>query len=209
MSPHKLYNYVRSSASYRVRICLNLKNIDYQMIPISLLDNQQQSQEYLDINPQGLVPTWVDDDISLSQSLAIIEYLDERYPTPLLLPNDIFLKARVRQFSLIIACETHPLNNLCVRQYLLKENWSEEKVTQWMYHWFQKGFAAYEAILQKYHLGQKFTLNETLSMADICLVPQVYNALRFKFNMQDYPFIMNIYQHCQQLDAFKKAAPDE
>ncbi len=209
MNHNKLFNYVRSSASYRVRIALNLKNIDYEMIPISLLNNEQNSAEYLKINPQGLVPTWEDERITLSQSLAIIEYLDERFPLPKLLPKDLICKARTRQFSLIIACEMHPLNNLGVRQYLSEHLWSKDDINQWMFHWFQKGFSAYEALLNQYDLGHHYTLNDELSMADICLIPQVYNAIRFKFDMQAYPKIMQIYQNTNLLDAFKKAAPNE
>lgn len=209
MTQHKLYNYTRSSASYRVRIALNLKNIDYEMIPISLLQNEQNSAEYLKINPQGLVPTWVDEHITLSQSLAIIEYLDERYPSPKLLPSDMITKAHARQFSLLIACEIHPLNNLGVRQYLSEHHWTKDNINQWMFHWFQKGFLAYEALLNQYDLGHYYTLNDELSMADICLIPQVYNAKRFEFDMQAYPKIMQIYQNANLLDAFKKAAPDE
>lgn len=204
-----LYNYYRSSSSYRVRIALNLKEIPYTLIPISLLKHEHKNPEYLKINPQGLVPTWVDENITLTQSLAIIEYLDEVYPNPALLPKDLILKAHARQFSLIIACEMHPLNNLCVREYLQKKNWSEEEIMTWYHHWLKQGFDAYEGLLTQHDLGNHFTLNEHLSMADVCLVPQIYNALRFHFDMSAYPKMMHIYQNCEKQDAFIKAYPNE
>lgn len=209
MTHPKLYNYVRSSASYRVRIALNLKNIDYKMIPISLLKNEQNSPEYLKINPQGLVPTWVDEDITLSQSLAIIEYLEERYPQPHLLPEGCLEKAHARQFAFIIACDMHPLNNLSVRNYLSERDWKPTEIQQWMHHWMNKGFTAYEMLLKKHDFGNFYTLNQSLSIAEVCLIPQVYNALRFELDMQAYPKIMQIYRNANLLEAFKKAAPDE
>jgi maleylacetoacetate isomerase len=204
-----LYNYYRSSSSYRVRIALNLKNIAYDMIPISLLKHEHKSPEYLKINPQGLVPTWVDKQVTLTQSLAIIEYLDEIYPLPSLLPKDPILKAHARQFSLVIACDIHPLNNLCVREYLQKKHWSEEDIMTWYHHWLKQGFDAYEGLLQQHDFGQQYTINDTLSMADICLIPQVYNAKRFQFDMSAYPKIKRIDENCQKLEAFKKAYPHE
>jgi maleylacetoacetate isomerase len=209
MPDNILYHYYRSSSSYRVRIALNLKGVPYEMFPISLLQHEHKSADYLKINPQGLVPTWIDEKISLSQSLAIIEYLDERYPQPQLIPNDLILKAHVRQFSLIIACEIHPLNNLCVREYLQRKKWSESEIMSWYHHWLKQGFDAYEALLKQLNYGQHYTLNQNLSMADLCLIPQIYNAKRFEFNMDKYPIIMDIYQNCQSIDAFKKAYPSE
>lgn len=209
MTHPKLYHYVRSSASYRVRIALNLKHINYEMIPISLLQNEQNSPEYLKINPQGLVPAWVDEDITLSQSLAIIEYLEEKHPHPRLLPENKIIKAHARQFSFIIACDIHPLNNLGVRNYLSDHDWKQTEIQQWIHHWLNKGFTAYEKLLKQYDFGNFYTLNQSLSIADICLIPQVYNALRFEFDMQAYPKIMQIYRNANLLEAFKKAAPDE
>ena len=204
-----LYHYYRSSSSYRVRIALNLKNIAYEMRPISLIHHEHKNQEYLSINPQGLVPTWVDENLTLTQSLAIIEYLDDIYPNPRLLPENILQKAHARQFSLIIACEMHPLNNLCVREYLQNKDWTARDIQAWYHHWLKEGFQAYENLLEKYHFGQKFTLNDTLSLADVCLIPQIYNALRFEFDMTPFPKIMNIYDNCQEIEAFQKAYPKE
>ncbi len=206
---NQLYNYYRSSSSYRVRIALNLKDISYEMIPISLINHEHKTSEYLAINPQGLVPTWVDKNITLTQSLAIIQYLDDIFPKNRLIPEDINLKAHAWQFSLIIACEMHPLNNLCVREYLQRKQWTPNEVLDWYHNWLKNGFDSYEALLNQHQFGKHFTLNKTLSLADVCLIPQIYNALRFEFDMSPYQKIMNIYQNCQQIEAFKQAYPTE
>jgi maleylacetoacetate isomerase len=206
---NQLYNYYRSSSSYRVRIALNLKGISYEMIPISLIDHKHKSAEYLAINPQGLVPTWVDKNITLTQSLAIIQYLDDISPKNRLIPENINLKAHAWQFSLIIACEMHPLNNLCVREYLQRKQWTPNEILDWYHYWLKNGFDSYEALLNQHQFGKHFTLNKTLSLADVCLIPQIYNALRFEFDMSPYPKIMNIYQNCQQIEAFQQAYPTE
>lgn len=211
----KLYTYYRSTAAYRVRIGLNLKNIAYESIPINLLESQQFGIEYSAINPQMRVPTLIDstsdkdrnDEFVLGQSIAILEYLEEKFPEPALLPKDILQRAKVRSFCQLIACDIHPLNNSSVLQYLRK-NFHQEKegVDAWYHHWLTKGFDALE-ILLKDNEGP-FCFGETLTMADICLIPQIYNAFRFEFSMNAYPQLLAIYQHCLPLKAFDMAKPE-
>lgn len=206
----KLYSYWRSSAAYRVRIALHLKQLGFETIPVHLLQDggQQHSASYQLLNPAQLVPVLQDDTVSLNQSLAIIEYLDEMYPEPALLPADVKCRAEVRALALDIACDIHPLNNLRVLQYLTGPlALNEQQKLAWIQHWLTTGFTALEQRLNgtagEYCYGDKITL------ADICLVPQVYNALRFNLDMQSYPHIYRIYQHCQQLAAFALAAPEQ
>jgi len=208
----KLYGYWRSSASYRVRIALSLKNIDYTYVPVHLVANggEQNSEDYQGLNPAKLVPTFVDTDadITLNQSMAIIEYLDEKYPaTHPLLPKHSQDRARVRALSQDMACDTQPLTNLRVLNQLKKEfSASDEQVKAWVQHWVDQGFTALSKKLEtragKYSYGYQVTL------ADLCLVPQVYNALRFGVDMQNFPLIDKIYKNCTALDAFVKAAPE-
>lgn len=207
----KLYDYARSSAAYRVRIALNLKGIAYTAIPISLLDGMQQSAEYRTLNPTGLVPS-LDIDAQgngqgiLGQSLAIIEYLDERYPEPPLLPQSPLARARTRALALQIACDIHPLNNLRVLRYLTDElGVSEEQKTSWYHHWLKQGLAPLE---QQLSTGDtRFCCNNTPGLADICLIPQLYNAHRFKLDMSPYPRLIAIEQACNQVAAFQLAKP--
>ena len=206
---NKLYDYYRSSASFRVRIALNLKKIPYEEIPISLIKGEHHHDNYHVINPQGLVPTWVDTKITLSQSLAIMEYLDDCYPGVKLLPSDPILKAHARQLAYIIACEIHPLNNLRVKAYLKEDDWSDEKILKWYHHWLREGFDGYEHVLEKLQLHQQFSIGNQPTMADACLVPQIYNAHRFSFDMTPYPICMRIYQHCERIPAFINAWPNE
>ncbi|WP_019674782.1 maleylacetoacetate isomerase [Arsukibacterium perlucidum] len=206
----KLYSYWRSSAAYRVRIALNLKQLSFETIPVHLLKDggQQHSAEYQQLNPNQLVPTYVDGEFSLNQSLAIIEYLDEVYPEPALLPEDPEAKAQVRSLALDIACDIHPLNNLRVLQYLtgpLRLN--DDQKTEWIYHWLHTGFNALEQRLQK--TAGEFCYGDNITLADLCLVPQMYNALRFKLDTLEYPTISRIYHHCQQLAGFALAAPEQ
>lgn len=210
-----LHNYHRSSAAYRVRIALALKNIHSDTVTINLLDGQQQSAEYLAINPQGLVPALCIDNNVLTQSLAIIEYLDERYPTPALLPDDLLAKAQVRAMAQQIAMDIHPLNNLRVLNYLKQNfNCSDSEKTQWISHWIAQGFTALEQTLAAQHKHTDQTPNQYCfgsqpSLADICLIPQAYNAKRFGVAMQAYPNINAIVEHCNRLPAFVTAAPDQ
>jgi maleylacetoacetate isomerase len=207
---NKLYDYYRSSCSYRVRIALNLKKISYEKINISLIEHKHHESTYTFINPQGAVPTWEDEHIQLTQSLAILEYLDEQYPhTTPILPKSPLLRARARQFSQIIACDIHPLNNLRVKEYLKDDGWSDKKFLNWYHHWLTEGFNGFEQLLVKFQQDGPYCLGTHISIADICLVPQIYNAFRFSFDMTEYPHIMNIYRQCQQLPAFIDAEPKE
>ena len=210
-----LHQYHRSSAAYRVRIALALKNIHSDTIAVNLLDGQQQSPEYLAINPQGLVPALCVDNSVLTQSLAIIEYLNERYPEPALLPENLLAKAQVRAMAQQIAIDIHPLNNLRVLNYLKDNlNCSDSEKTQWISHWISKGFAALEQTLamQNKSTGlseRQYCFGSQPSLADICLIPQVYNAKRFDVAMHDYPNINAIVKHCNSLPAFITAAPKQ
>lgn len=203
----KLYSYFRSSAAYRVRIALALKGLDADILPINLLKGEQKSDDYLAINPQGLIPSLQVDDAVLSQSLAIMEYLEEVDNTVPLLPSDPVARASVRAMAQLIACEVHPLNNLRVLQYLTGELGVDDttKMT-WYAHWIHQGFISLEAML-KQHAGQ-FCYGDTPTMADCCLIPQVYNAKRFNVELSSYPTIMRIYEHCNSLPAFIQAQPE-
>lgn len=208
----KLYDYHRSSACFRVRIALNLKNIEYEAISVHLVKDggHQLSDSYKAINPQQLVPALQIDDSKqiLTQSLSIIEYLEEAYPTPALLPSERTARANVRAFSQIIACDIHPLNNLRVLKYIKHEfQISDEQKNAWYFHWLSAGFDAMEALLQE-NKSRHFCFGSSVTLADICLVPQVYNALRFEFPMDKYPRITQINQHCLEMDAFQKALPE-
>lgn len=208
----QLYNYFRSSASFRVRIALNLKGLEYKEVPVHLLNNggEQFSPEYQSINPQSLVPALQDGQNTITQSLAIIEYLDEIHPEPPLLPTDAYQKALARSFALVIAADTHPLNNLRVLKFLTQElGVSEEKKSQWYQHWLASGLAPLEQRLASAkHVGQ-FCFGDTPTLADICLVPQLYNARRFNCDISAYPTLTRIDAHCQAHPAFAKAWPQE
>lgn len=206
----KLYDYYRSSSSYRVRIALNLKQINYETIPIHLVldGGAQHSAHYLSLNPQALVPTLDANGHLLSQSLAIIEYLDEINPTPPLLPPTPLGRAQVRRLAQIIACDIHPLNNLRVLQQLRHQfEASEEDTHRWYHHWLKQGFDALEALLAEQPRKHPVCYGADLSLADICLVPQVYNANRFNFPLTNYPLISEINAYCLTLPAFIEAAP--
>lgn len=208
----KLYDYYRSSASYRVRIALAIKNINVEKLPVHLIDNggEQHFPDYLALNPQGLVPTLDENGHIISQSLAIIEYLDEMTPTPPLLPQTPFGKAQVRSLALSIACDLHPLNNLRVLNQLRSQfDATEEQVTQWMHHWFKETFQAFEQKLQTMPHKHQVCYGTDITLADICLIPQVYSAKRFRFPMTAYPIINSINDYCLSLSAFKQAAPIE
>ncbi|MCG6656783.1 maleylacetoacetate isomerase [Halomonas campisalis] len=206
-----LYGYFRSSAAYRVRIALNLKGLDYDQAPVNLVKGEQRGQENLDRNPQGLVPTLeTDDGVQLTQSLAICEYLEERYPEPALLPTDAEGRARVRSLAQLIACEIHPLNNLKVLKYLVGELGVDEAAKlAWYRHWITEGFAALEARLAGEDATGDFCHGDTPALADLCLVPQVFNAERFECDLSAYPTIQRIVANCRALDAFHRASPAE
>jgi maleylacetoacetate isomerase len=209
----KLYDYVRSSAAYRVRIALHLKGVAYEAIPISLLDGKQQGDDYRALNPTGLVPSLAIDDQGsgegiLGQSLAIIEYLEECYPEPALLPAMPFARARARALALQVACDIHPLNNLRVLKYLTGElGLGEEQKTRWYHHWLKQGLTPLEQQLSA--SDTPFCCGDTPTLADICLIPQLYNAHRFKLDMTPYPRLITIEQACNRLEAFQLAHPDQ
>ncbi len=205
----KLYSYFRSSAAYRVRIGLNLKQLSAEIIPVHLVKDggQQHSSAYQAINPQQLVPALDDDGFVLTQSLSILEYLDEVYAEHPLLPQDPKQRALIRAFSQSIACDIHPINNLRVLQYLSHElGVSDEQKSAWYRHWVEVGLAALEVQLKD--SNGKFCFGEQATLADCCLIPQVYNALRFNIDVSAFPKIQAIYQHCNRLTAFQQAAPD-
>ncbi|MBS0432934.1 MAG: maleylacetoacetate isomerase [Proteobacteria bacterium] len=207
-----LYSYWRSSAAYRVRIALNLKGLEYSIRPVHLTRDggEQHTAGYREVNPQQLIPVLTDGDRMIRQSLAIIEYLDEAYPdTRPLLPVAARDRARVRALAQMVACDIHPLGNLRVLQYLERGFKASEKQRQaWSRHWIATGFDALEAMLAGNHNTGVFCEGDTPSIADCCLVPQVYNARRFEVPMQDYPTIARIDAACRELEAFKAAAPE-
>ena len=203
----KLYDYYRSSASYRVRIALNLKGLSYELCPVSLLDNEQSKANYTSLNPSALVPGLDTDNGMLGQSIAIMEYLEEICPEPSIFPESKWERAKCREISLAIACDIHPLNNLRVLNYLNSEfgvNQNEKMV--WYYHWLSRGFHTLEALLSPH--AHPFCCGDYPTMADICLIPQLYNARRFGFDVSPYPILLHIEQECQKLKAFIKAHPD-
>lgn len=207
----KLYTYFRSSAAFRVRIALNLKRLSYEPQFVHLPKGEHQSARYADINPQALVPTLaLDNGQTLAQSLAIIEYLDETHPEPRLLPDDAAARARVRSLSLLVACEIHPLNNLRALQYLRKAlGQNEEQVGAWYRHWIAEGLARFEADLAASRHTGRFCHGEVPTMADCCLVPQVFNARRYAFDPKPYPTLMRVFDECMKLEAFDRAQPSK
>ncbi len=214
-----LYDYFRSTAAYRVRIGLNIKGIDVKQIPINLKPgiDEQHGVEYRNINPQGRVPYYVvksdDGNFQLGQSTAILEYLEQKYPTPSLYPEDIQLQASIRQLTSTIACDIHPLNNLSVLDYLKKEfEANADAVNRWYSHWVTEGFKAVEIQLTSQTDVNKnpgpYSFGDTITMADLYLIPQVYNARRFSVNIDDFPRIQGIEAECLQLDTFIRARPE-
>lgn len=206
----KLYSYFRSSAAFRVRIALNLKGLSYDTQAVHLLKQggEQHSAEYAAINPSELVPTLLDQQYVLTQSLSILEYLEEAYPKTALLPQNLQQRAQIRAFAQHIACEIHPLNNLRVLQYLEQTlAVSNSEKTAWYQHWIKLGFHSLEQQLQ--HSNGKYCFGEQASFADCCLIPQVYNAKRFQIDLTEYPKIQSIYTHCMRLAAFQQAAPEQ
>ena len=205
-----LYTYFRSSAAYRVRIALNRKGLPYESVPVHLLRDggEQHSADYARLNPAELVPTLVDGECALGQSLAIIEYLDEVHPIPPLLPGNALERARIRALAQSIACDMHPLNNLRVLQYLSREHQLDEAAkATWVRHWITLGFTALEAQLQ--HVSTSvFCHGDPPTLADCCLVPQLFNARRFATPLERFPTLCRIEAACLALDAFQRAAPE-
>lgn len=212
---HKtLYSYWRSSASYRVRIALNLKEIPYEQQAINLLEQGQYSNDYLTLNPQGLVPFYVEQSdkttLHLSQSLAIMDYLDEAYPEKPLLPIDIQQRARIRSIAQIIACDVHPLNNSGVLNYLDHHlSATETNKHAWYQHWIAKGFVAIEKQLPDLLAGHTFSLIDKPGYLEAVIIPQIYNARRFNCPLDHYPCLLALDAACMELDAFKKAVPEQ
>ncbi len=207
----KLYSYYRSSASYRVRIALNLKQLGYETKPIHLVNQggEQFLTDYTQLNPQALVPTLDDSGVILSQSLAILEYLEETYPQHPLLPSDNAARAQVRAMMQLIACEVHPLNNLRVLKFLKQElACNEDQKNQWYQHWITEGFTALEKILACEEMMGLCCYGDTPTFADCCLIPQVYNAQRFNVSLGDFPMIKRINNYCLTLEAFQHASPE-
>ena len=206
----ELYTYFRSSAAYRVRIALNLKGISYEPRFVHLLRNggEQHAADYRVLNPQELVPTLVDSKLVLTQSLAIIEYLEETHPLPPLLPADAAGRARVRALTLCIACDIHPLNNLRVLNYLRDELGHDAAArTRWNGHWIAQGFGALEQMLKGDPATGAYCHHNSPTLADVCLVPQVANALRYECDISPYPTMRRIFDACMSLEAFQRAAP--
>jgi len=207
----QLYGYWRSSAAYRVRIALNYKRLDWQSIPKHLTrgGGEHLAPDYLARNPQGLVPALADGEFVLAQSLAIIEYLDETRPDPPLLPADPQSRATVRAMALAIACDVHPLNNLRVTQYLRRElGADEEAVTRWIRHWIGQGFTALEAWIVRHSVDGRHCYGTAVTMADVCLVPQVYNARRFALDLAPWPRLAAVAAALEALPAFAAARPE-
>jgi maleylacetoacetate isomerase len=206
----KLYTYFRSSASYRVRIALNLKGLAYEAVPVHLLRDggQQHAAAFTALNPTALVPVLIDGAATLSQSLAIIEYLEETHPEPAVLPKDAAGRARVRALAQTIACEVHPLDNLRVLRYLeLQLGVDADARKVWYRHWVELGFAAIERMLVEDARTGRFCHGDTPTLADCCLVPQLFNAERFGVPLEPYPTIRRIGEACGGLDPFRRAAP--
>jgi maleylacetoacetate isomerase len=205
----KLYTYFRSSAAFRVRIALNLKGLEYEPVFVHLAKGEHRKPDYAKVNPQALVPTLeLEDGTRLNQSLAIIEYLDEVHPNRALLPRESKARARVRSLSELVACEIHPLNNLRVLQHLKRAlGQSEEQVNAWYRYWIGDGLAKFEAELAG--SKSKFCHGDSPTMADCCLVPQIFNAKRYNCDLAPYPTTMRVFDACMKLEAFDRAQPSK
>ena len=205
----KLYTYFRSSAAYRVRIALNLKGLPYESVAVDLRPGAHRQPDYLARNPQGLIPALEDAGTVVSQSLAIIEYLEETHPQPPLLPHAALDRARVRSLALAIACDLHPLNNLQVLNYLRSPLGQDEAtVDTWYRHWIAEGFRGLEEEAKRASGDGCHMFGTDVTLADVCLVPQVFNARRFKCDLDPFPTLTGICAHLETLPEFKRAAPD-
>ncbi|QIB67766.1 maleylacetoacetate isomerase [Kineobactrum salinum] len=202
----QLYDYFRSSAAYRVRIALNLKGLDYERVAVNLVDGDQRSDDYLALNPQGLVPALITGDGELlTQSVAILEWLEETWPEPALLPTEPLARARVRAMVQTISSDIHPLNNLRVLNYLTGSlAVSDEARLAWYHHWIDLGFSALEQLVT----GSDYCFGTSPTLADACLLPQMYNARRFKQDLTAFPRLQRIALNLEQLPAFASAGPE-
>ena len=204
----RLYTYFRSSAAYRVRIALNLKGLAYEPVFVHLRRGEQEGETYRAVNPQGLVPALETEDGVIAQSLAIIEYLEETHPTPPLLPADPFARAQVRRMAQIVACDIHPLNNLAVLKTLKRDFGADEQaIGRWYAQWIHRGFAALEALVARYGSRER-CFGEAVTLADVCLVPQMANARRFAVDLAPFPRLVAIDAAVRELPAFAAAAPE-
>jgi maleylacetoacetate isomerase len=207
MSRPILYDYYRSSAAYRVRIALNLKGVDYERRPVNLVESEQRGDDYRELNPQGLIPMLEIDGHRLTQSLSIIVYLDQCFPDPPLVPRGRADGAHVRAMALAVACDIHPLNNLRVLKYLKGQlGRSQEEVDAWYAHWISEGLPALETTAKEG--SGEFLFGDTPTIADICLVPQLYNARRYNVPLDDYPTLLRADENANALDPFAAAHPD-
>lgn len=207
----RLYTFFRGSSPFRLRIALNLKGLPYEAVPVHLGRNEHQRPEFGAVNPQQLLPALeLDDGQVLTQSLAIIEYLEEKYPNPPLLPKDAYDRARVRALSLLVACEIHPLNNKRTLDYLRSGvGRSEEQMADWYRHWIDDGLAKLEAAMARSPGSGRFSHGDTPSMADCCLVPQVFSARRYHNDTSKFPTVMRVFAECMKLEAFERAQPSK
>lgn len=204
-----LYSYWRSSAAYRVRIVLNLKGLEFETVPVHLVKEggEQRKAPYTEFNPNQLVPCLVDGDFTLNQSMAIIDYLEHICPEPALLTGDAKQQATIKAFAQDIACDIHPLNNLRVLQHLTSQfKGGDQSTAQWYRHWISEGFKALEA--RALHTAGNYCFGDNITLADVVLIPQVYNAYRYQLNMAEYPTLDGIYKTCCEIPAFINAAPE-
>jgi len=203
----QLHGFFNSSTSYRVRIALALKGLPYDYVPVDIRKSAHRSAEFMALNPSANVPLLVDDETDLGQSLAIIDYLDARYPQARLIPEEPALRARVLELSYAIACDIHPVNNLRILRYLRNElGLSEEQKNTWYAHWIAEGLTVVERLLER-HGSTPYCFGDEATLADCCLVPQVANALRMGCDTAPFPRVMAVYRHCEAQPAFKQAAP--
>jgi maleylacetoacetate isomerase len=205
----QLFGYYRSSATYRIRIVLNVKGVDWTYRPVSLVDDEQKSADFRQLNPAGLVPALDTGDGVLGQSAAIAEFLEEQLPNPALLPTSPFARAQVREMMNTIGCDVHPLQNLRVLKYLRSEfSQDDEAVARWCRQWIAFGFNTLESLAARHSSGRKYCFGKSLTLADAWLIPQVYNARRFELDLSPYPVITAIDHHCSSIPEFADAHPD-
>jgi maleylpyruvate isomerase len=205
----KLYGFFRSSAAYRIRIAVNLKEIDCDQLFVSLRKGEHLQPGYLELNPQGRVPALLDGDVVITQSMAIAEYLEETRGGMKLLPENAAGRSRVRALCQVVACDIHPLNNISVLNYLVNDmGLSEDQKLRWYQHWISAGLRGFEAMLADSPLTGTYCHGDNVTLADVFLVPQIFNAQRFDCDLAAYPNVMRIHDTCNELDAFQKAHPD-
>ncbi|CAM3733144.1 maleylacetoacetate isomerase [Polaromonas hydrogenivorans] len=204
----KLYNFFRSGTSHRLRIALNLKGPDYDYVAVDLRKNEHQGAAFKALNPQGLVPALVEDELVLTQSVAIIEWLEERYPTPALLPTDINARTHVRALAAVVGCDIHPVNNKRILDTLRASFGADDAaINTWCATWIAAGFDAYEALLAADPRRAGFSFGNAPTIADVYLIPQIESARRFKVDLGRWPLIMEVDAQCGTLEAFQRAAP--